>query len=60
MLDENPNAATQTQMTLKRIERAIRRRHDCSLFLTLDGISMLQDPVKVREALLDVQKRMEQ
>jgi len=57
--DETPNAATSTQTMLKRLERAIRRRSDCGLLLTLDGISLLKEPDQVRESLLAVQRRLE-
>lgn len=56
---DEPNGATVNQQKLKRIEQAIRRRCDCSLFLTLDGITLLKDPARIREELLNVQRRLE-
>lgn len=42
--DDDPNAPSPTQVALKRVETAIRKRADCELILHLDGICMIADP----------------
>lgn len=44
--EDDPNALTPMQVSLKRIETAIRKRADYSLLLHLDHVCMLQDPLR--------------
>ncbi len=59
-IDDDPNAASRNQVMLKRVEMAIRRYCDCNLVLALDGISMLEDEVKIKSEMLKLKKILEQ
>lgn len=57
--DIDPNAPNERQMTLKRVEGSIRRHCNCSLFLMLDGISLLDDEAQIRTQMVQLKKNLE-
>lgn len=43
---DDPNGLSATEMALKRVEVAIRKRGDCALLLQLDGICLEPNTTK--------------
>lgn len=58
--DEDPNAPSERQATLKRVESSIRRHCNCDLFLMLDGISILEDDPTIRGEMVKLKKKLEE
>lgn len=58
-VEDDPNAFTPTELALKRVERAIRRRGDGVLLLLLDGISLEPSSEKRMRDLAALTKRLE-
>jgi hypothetical protein len=56
---QDPNAPSTTQLSLKRIEVAIRKHASCELLLKLDGICHMTDMGAIRSELTDLTKRLE-
>ena len=56
---DDPNAATQNQFMLKRVESLVRRRGGPELILLLDEIALEKDPARVRRRMLDLKTRLE-
>ena len=56
---DDPNAATQNQLMLKRVESLVRRRGGPELILLLDEIALEKDPARVRRRMLDLKTRLE-
>jgi len=55
---DDPNAPSATEIALKRVESAIRKRADCALLLSLDGICLETDPNKRMADLAALTKRL--
>lgn len=58
--EDDPNAASDRQATLKRVEASIRRHCNCELFLMLDGISILEDEATIRGEMVKLKKKLEE
>jgi hypothetical protein len=56
--DIDPNAPTDNQVKLKRVEVAIRRRADVHLALFFDGIAFME-PAARREAMIELRRKLE-
>ena len=59
-IDDDPNAASRNQVTLKQVETAIRRYCDPDLMLMFDGIALLDDENKKKQEMLKLKKILEQ
>ena len=57
-LQDDPNGLSATEMALKRVEIAIRKRGDCALLLQLDGICLEANPTKRMTDLATLTKRL--
>ncbi|MBN3729366.1 hypothetical protein [Burkholderia sp. Tr-20390] len=55
----DPNAPTENQMRLKRVETAIRRRGSCHLLMQLDGITFIADRAQQMLALKNLKSELE-
>ncbi|KVV07464.1 hypothetical protein [Burkholderia ubonensis] len=55
----DPNAPTENQMRLKRVETAIRRRGSCYLLMQLDGITFIADRAQQMLALKNLKTELE-
>lgn len=58
-LDDDPNAPSATEIALKRVEAAIRKRGECELLLLLDGICLEPNPDKRMTDLAALTRRLE-
>jgi len=56
---EDPNAATENEKRLKRVETAIRRRVRADLLLKLDGIALIGDKTTQMRELLVLKRELE-
>ena len=56
---EDPNAATENEKRLKRVETAIRRRVRADLLLKLDGIALIGDKATQMRELLALKRELE-
>lgn len=57
-LEDDPNAPSATEMALKRVEVAIRKRGDCALLLLLDGICLEPNAAKRMTDLATLTNRL--
>jgi hypothetical protein len=57
--DIDPNAPSDNQVKLKRVEVSIRRRADVHLLLFFDGIAFISDPVEKRRAMIELRQKLE-
>ncbi|WP_199031649.1 hypothetical protein [Ralstonia sp. ASV6] len=56
---EDPNAATDNEKKLKRVETAIRRRVRADLLMKLDGVALIGDKAKQMRELLALKHELE-
>lgn len=56
---EDPNAATDNEKKLKRVETSIRRRVRADLLMKLDGIALIGDKANQMRALLALKHELE-
>ncbi|WP_334043561.1 hypothetical protein [Burkholderia ambifaria] len=56
---DDPNAPTENQMRLKRVEIAIRRRGSCHLLMQLDSIAFITDRPQQMHALKDLKSELQ-
>lgn len=59
-LEDDPNAPSATEIALKRVEAAIRKRGDCALLLLLDGICLETNAKKRMSDLAALTRRLEE
>lgn len=57
---DDPNAPNAMQVSLKRVESAIRKRADYTLLLQLDHVCLLRDPQKRNAELSDLIVKLQQ
>jgi hypothetical protein len=54
----DPNNPTETQVKLKRVEVALRRRADCALVLMFDGIPFIPEADERRRAMIELRQKL--